>query len=83
MNKGAVREITVFNVSFPSKTNLMRVLGYKFCPSFKDEKEIEAWLMKKFNLDDRAYLSELLKNLKDKYAKLVIERRIEKRLKEI
>ena len=83
MNKGAVREITVFNVSFPSKTNLMRVLGYKFCPSFKDEKEIEAWLMKKFNLDDRAYLSELLKNLKDKYAKLVIERRIKKRLKEI
>ncbi len=59
MNKGEVKGIRVFDVFFPSKTNLMRVLGYKFCPSFKDEKEIEEWLMKRFNLDDRAYLTEL------------------------
>lgn len=78
MNKGEVKGIRVFDVFFPSKTNLMRVLGYKFCPSFKDEKEIEEWLMKRFNLDDRAYLAELLKSLKDKYAKYLIEKRFER-----
>lgn len=78
MNKGGVRDIKVFGVSFPSKRFFMRALGYKFCPSFKDEKEIEEWLMDKYNLDDRTYLTELLKNLKNKYAKYRIERRFER-----
>ena len=78
MNKGGVKNFKVFDVSFPSKRFFMRALGYKFCPSFKDEKEIEEWLMKRFNLDDRAYLTELLKSLKDKYAKHRIESQFER-----